>query len=77
MIRFDAITKDVPHAIAPGGDDPRLVVIDSYLGTARGARERRLYGRLREQGLRDFVGEMVNLLTRRECLTSRSPPSPP
>jgi hypothetical protein len=33
--RFDAITRDVFRAIAPNGDDPRLVVIDGYPGADR------------------------------------------
>jgi hypothetical protein len=35
MNRFDSMTQDVLRAIAPNGDDPRLVVIDGYLGADR------------------------------------------
>ncbi len=35
MDRFDAITQEVVHAIAPGSTDPRLAVIDGYLGADR------------------------------------------
>lgn len=35
MNHLDGITQDVLRAIAPGGDDPRLVVIDGDLGADR------------------------------------------